>query len=205
MKKTLLGSCLILAPLGLLGQSATVEVTDTFDPIPEETPTVPIDLLNGSPLGGGHLVGATGGGSLSGSTSSGGCTHARVRFQPSGSVGFTWVNPRQGEQIFYCAFTNKTHLDQSFTQEVRRSITSTFDGSLNLEVACAKVGVSVQEEVKQTFPVQVPAHGRVTLTAFAVLMDRGIEMMTVCNACNEVLAAKFNWVTAGRGVNGTFE
>jgi hypothetical protein len=114
------------------------------------------------------------------------------------------VHPRDGEQLFHNTFVNETSAAQSFAQEVTGEIRSTFDGSLSLSVACAAVGVGVVVGVRRTFPVNIPPHSQVTMVAFANLMDRSVEVLTVCDRCREVLAADDRWVTAARGVNGQF-
>jgi hypothetical protein len=65
MKKSLpISLALAMCSLPCLAQGVTVEVVDTYEPILEEGPTFPIDLLQGSSLRGG----GGGGGSAASST-----------------------------------------------------------------------------------------------------------------------------------------
>lgn len=133
------------------------------------------------------------------------CIHSGKRVEiPSGSVGENWVSPRNGPQLFHNSFHNQTSVIQTYSQEVRGEVTSSFDGSLTLSAACARVGASVVVSLSRVYPVNVPPRSSVTMTAYANMMSRSIEMMSTCNACHEVLNVKSNWVTSARGINEYF-
>ena len=80
------------------------------------------------------------------------CSHSRVRYQPSGFIGANWLNAHDGAQLFYYRFTNSLPVAQKFTRTVEGTVTSSFDGSITLSAACAKVGVTVEVKVQETFP-----------------------------------------------------
>jgi len=134
------------------------------------------------------------------------CAHAGGRIElPSGSIGATWVNPRNGPQLFYNTFHNQTSVLQTFSQEVRGEVLSSFDGTLALGAACVRVGTSVMVSLSRAFPVSIPPGSSVTMTAYANMMNRSIEIMNTCGACHEVISVKNNWVTSARGINEYFK
>ncbi len=133
------------------------------------------------------------------------CRHLRRRDYVLGPVGPSWVNPRDGDLLFYNTFVNATAVAQSFSQEVEGSIRSYYDGCVNFQAACVKAGVEVIVKLKQIFPLSIPAHSSLTMTAYANLMDRPLELFYCCGDCQEVLSVLDTRVTAARGINEKFE
>ena len=202
MRKALIPFLLLVAGgLNLRGQSATVEVLSTYDPIPEETPSVPVDMMEGSSL---HRAGGGGSGSAPAGNPTG-CRHLRLRFQAAPDELPDWGNAHNGDLLQSSSLVNRTSLVQSYTREVKATVKSTVEGSLSLSLACAKVQVAVEAEVKDTFPIAVPPRSTVSFSAFSKLQDRPLNVLKVCATCNEVLAVEPGKVHAAFGVNARYE
>lgn len=174
---------------------ATVEVVDMLQDVPYATdPSWWTSFSNRPSSGGG-----------SSDAADYGCQHLQLFYMPSGSIGLDWIYPHNGIQLFYNVFTNNSTLQQSFSQNVSGSVRCTYEGSLTLSVACAKVGVDVEVKVSRDFPISIPPRSRMVMSAYANMMDRSIEMLVVCSNCGSVLSTYNNWVSAARGINEYFE
>lgn len=195
--KYLMMAFVLIGPSALMAQSsaeATVEVVDVLQDIPYATDPNWWTSLANRPSPGGEPSDAA----------DYGCQHSVVFYTPSGGIGLDWVNPHNGIQLFYNTFTNNSSVQQSFSQTVSGTVRCTYEGSLTISVACAKVGVDVEVKVSREYPVSIPPHSQLTMTANANMMNRSIEMLVVCSNCSSVLSTYNNWVSAARGINEYF-
>lgn len=129
------------------------------------------------------------------------CKHKIHTYAPSGCIGDEWVEPHDGQTLFYDILTNQTNVQQSMTREVSGKITTTIEGGLNLTYFCAKAQIETEVAVKQVFPIIVPPNSEVTFFANALLKNKKIEMEVICSACREVLSVYYNNMTAARGIH----
>lgn len=134
----------------------------------------------------------------------GSCVHTAKGEITSGCVGQNWCNEHDGKQIFFNKFSNKTSISQTFSEMVSSTIKTSFEGSITLAAACAKVGVDMEVKISRTFPIVVPSNSVVSMSAKALMMDKSIEFLLVCISCREVLAVYNKPVTAAMGVSGYF-
>lgn len=187
----------LVGPSSVMAQSsgeATVEVVDVLQDVPYATDPSWWTSFANRPSTGGQPSDAA----------DYGCEHALIFYMPSGGIGLDWISPHDGIQLFYNIFTNNSNVQQSFSQTVSGTVRCTYEGSLTLSVACAKVGVDVEVKVSREYPVNIPPHSKLVMSANANMMNRSIEMLVVCSSCGSVLSTYNNWVSAARGINEYF-
>lgn len=208
LQKTLILLGLVAAGTSALrAQGATVTVWGTYSPVGTVSTYSGGDTVPGSGTSG---TSAPNAGEATGTDGpiqdgGGGCSHPIFRYDiPATYIPSGWFNSRNGAQLFFNTFVNNTSVEQNFSQEVEGSIQTTYEGSVQISVVCAKIGIEKIQKVKKVFPVRIPANSKVEVQAFANIMDCEVEEMKVCDYCYEVLDAYRKKVAGARGINEYF-
>lgn len=154
---------LVLAFSGLpcLSQGATVEVLDTFEPIPEEGPSIPLDILQGSTLN--RRTGGGGGGA-------GTTTTSRGYWRFAGLVR-DWFDGQDWRQLVKEVKTaNYSRNDMKGTMTLQGTVQSKVEANIGVN-GVASAGISFEETktLTSTQEYTVPANSQAILRLDAVM------------------------------------
>jgi hypothetical protein len=163
MKKWLLLSLVLtVCFLPCSGQGVTVEVLDTCEPIPEEGPIAPIDLLQGSSL---RMGGGGGGGAASGPA------NTQSGYWRFSGLTRDWFDGNDWRQLVREVKTdNYSRVDIKGTMTLQGTVQSKVEASIGVS-GVVSAGISFEEtkSITTTQEYTVPARSQAILRLEAVM------------------------------------